>query len=49
MTIVGKLAFALARLAVRAGLNLNYVFDPVHTWRLGQPLTLRKLTAEGRA
>lgn len=43
------LEFALARLAVRTGLNLNYVFDPVHTWRLGQPFTLRKLIAKGGA
>lgn len=43
------LGFVLARLAVRVGLNLNYVFDPVHAWRLGQPLTLGELTAEGRA
>ena len=38
----------VAWLAIRAGLNLNWIFDPVHAWRLGQPITLRKLTKEPR-
>lgn len=44
-----NLTRALARLAILAGLNLNWIFDPVHAWRLGQPLTLRGLAAERRA
>ena len=48
MTMRDNLTRALARLAIRAGLNLNWIFDPVHAWRLGQPITLRKLTKEPR-
>lgn len=44
-----QLGFVIARLAARAGLNINYAFDPIHAWRLGQPLALRKLIAEGGA
>lgn len=39
--MIWRLKVAIAVFACRAGLNLNHIFDPVHTLRLGQPFRLR--------
>ncbi len=33
---------AIARIAVRLRINLNWLFDPVHSFRLREPFRLRR-------
>lgn len=36
-----RLMFLTARVALRLGLNLNWIFDPLTAWRRGEPLASR--------
>lgn len=33
----------IARLAVRCGINLNFLFNPVTAWQRGEPLRRREV------
>ena len=37
-----RLMWRIAPIAVRLGLNLNWIFDPVTSWRRGEPFRLRR-------
>lgn len=39
-----RLMFAIARIAVRMDLNLNWL-DPIRAWQRGEPLRLRRRVA----